>query len=160
MKFTSPLIVVNDLNKSKEFYSRVLGLEVILDFGANVTLTGGLALQTMESWLTFIHKKDVDLHFGGNTAEYYFEEIDFDDFIKKLQNIEGIKYVHNVKEHAWGQRVIRIYDPDMHIIEVGEDIKAVIKRFLESGLTAEQTAERMGVPCDFIVANIQGLDTL
>ncbi|MBU1221281.1 VOC family protein [Myxococcota bacterium] len=153
MKFGSPLIVVTDLNKSKQFYADVLGLEVILDFGENVTLTGGLALQTLESWLSFIHKENQDLTFGANTSEYYFEEIDFDTFIKKLRSIEGILYVHDLKEHAWGQRVIRFYDPDMHIIEVGEDMKAVVQRFLESGLTVEETATRMNVPLDFIKAN-------
>lgn len=36
--------------KFREFYRKVLGLHVILDFGANVTLIGGVCLQTKESW--------------------------------------------------------------------------------------------------------------
>ena len=40
MKFVSPLIVVSDMEISKLFYSKVLGLDVELDFGENVTLTG------------------------------------------------------------------------------------------------------------------------
>lgn len=35
MKFSNPLIVVSDMEKSKLFYYTVLGLDVILDFGAN-----------------------------------------------------------------------------------------------------------------------------
>ena len=46
MKLKNPLLVVSDLEASKRFYREVLGLRVILDFGANVTLTGGLCLQT------------------------------------------------------------------------------------------------------------------
>ena len=48
-----------------------------------------------------------------------------------------------VTEHSWGQRVIRFYDPDGHIIEVGEDMKMVIKRFLASGMTMEEISVKM-----------------
>lgn len=61
-----------------------------------------------------------------------------------------IHYVHPVKEHRWGQRVVRFYDPDGHIIEVGENMKMVCKRFLDSGMTPEQVAERMGVPPKYV----------
>ena len=36
MKFKNPLLVVRNIEKSKEFYKEVLGLDVIMDFGANV----------------------------------------------------------------------------------------------------------------------------
>ena len=61
-----------------------------------------------------------------------------------------IEYVHPVKEHSWGQRVVRFYDPDKHIIEVGENMKTVCRRFLDSGMSLEQTAERMDVPVEFV----------
>ena len=41
MKIKNPMLVVTDINKSLEFYIKVLGLHVIMDFGANKTLTGG-----------------------------------------------------------------------------------------------------------------------
>ena len=62
-----------------------------------------------------------------------------------------IAYVHPVKEHAWGQRAVRFYDPDRHILEVGENMKTVCRRFLDSGLTPEQTAARMDVPLKFVL---------
>lgn len=40
MKFKNPLLAVKDMPASIDFYKRVLGLCVIMDFGANVTLTG------------------------------------------------------------------------------------------------------------------------
>ena len=40
MKYTGTLIAVKDMEKSRQFYHDVLGLEVATDFGANVTLTG------------------------------------------------------------------------------------------------------------------------
>ena len=50
MEFKNPVLVVTDMDKTVEFYKRVLGLDVIMDFGANKTLTGGLALQTLETY--------------------------------------------------------------------------------------------------------------
>lgn len=150
MKFLNPLIVVTNMEKAKKFYYEVLGLEVVVDFGANVTLTGGIALQTKDTWSTFIHKQDSEIIFGGNAAELYFEEDDFDGFIKKINDIEDINYVHTIIEHSWGQRVVRFYDPDKHIIEVGENIIMVVRRFLNSGLSIEETAIRMDVPVDYV----------
>lgn len=149
MKLKNPLLVVTDIDKTAEFYKKVLGLRVITDFGANKTLTGGLCLQTADTWKEFIGRDDIS--FGGNSCEVYFEEDDFDKFAEKLEKC-AVEYLHPVKEHSWGQRVVRFYDPDRHIIEVGENIKAVCKRFLDSGMMPEQVAKRMDVPMKFIDA--------
>lgn len=149
MKFKNPLLVVSDMDISVKFYKEVLGLHKIMDFGANVTLTGEVCLQTKETWAEFIGVSADELGWCGKVSEMYFEEDDFDTFSEKLSRMD-INYVHPVKEHAWGQRVVRFYDPDRHIIEVGENMKAVCKRFLESGMTPQQTAERMDVPLKFV----------
>lgn len=141
------MLVVTDMDKTVAFYKRVLGLEVVMDFGTNKTLTGGLALQTLETYKEFIDTDDIS--FGGNNFELYFEEDDFDKFAGNLQKC-NVQYVHPVKEHSWGQRVVRFYDPDRHIIEVGENMKVVCKRFIDSGMTPEQTAERMDVPVEYV----------
>ena len=147
MKFKNPLLAVTDMERSVAFYQSVLGLHKIMDFGANVTLSGGVCLQTLDSWRRFIGIERVEL--GGNAGELYFEEDDFDAFLRRLEGLE-IQYVHPVREHQWGQRVVRFYDPDRHIIEVGENIKAVCRRFLDSGMTPEQVAQRMDVPMKFV----------
>ena len=147
MKLKNPMLVVTDIDKSVEFYKKVLGLHVITDFGANKTLTGGLVLQTAETYKEFIGTSDIS--FGGNSFEIYFEEDDFDKFADKLKEYE-VEYVHPVKEHSWGQRVVRFYDPDKHIIEVGENMNMVCRRFLERGMTPEQVAERMDVPIKYV----------
>ena len=58
-------------------------------------------------------------------------------------------------EHRWGQRVVRFYDPDKHIIEVGEKLDAVVQRFIDSGLSAEETAVRMDIPVDFVLSCLE-----
>ena len=151
MKYQSVMLVVNDIQKSKEFYKDILDLDVIDDFGANVVLTDNIALQDLNKWREFIENREVMLN--GNDKELYFEEENFDDFVKKLEN-RNINFVHRVTEHSWGQRAVRFYDFDMHIIEVAEPIKIVIKRFLNSGLSIEETAERMDVPAEYIKNNI------
>ena len=150
MKFKNPLLVVSNLEQSKSFYLKVLGLHIIADFGQNVTLTGGICLQTKESWLKLIEHPQEELHFGGKNVELYFEEDHFDQFIDSLEDLPEIQYVHPVKEHPWGQRVVRFYDPDMNIIEVGENMKMVCQRFFDQGMTTEQVAKRMNVPEKFI----------
>ena len=67
MKFKNPLLVVKDMVASKAFYKEILNLRVVLDFGANVTLTGGVCLQTEESWKGFIRSEAVS--YGGQDAE-------------------------------------------------------------------------------------------
>ena len=69
----------------------------------------------------------------------------------KLKDYD-IDYVHPIIEHSWGQRVVRLYDPDKHIIEVGENIKMVCKRFINTGTTVEHVAKRMDVPIDYVNA--------
>ena len=152
MKLKNPMLVVIDIDRTVEFYKLTLGLRVIMDFGANKTLTGGLVLQTIETYKAFIETDEI--FFGSNSFELYFEEDDFDAFTDRLKAL-CVEYIHPVREHAWGQRVVRFYDPDRHIVEVGENLKTVCKRFLNSGMTPEQTAKRMCVPMKFVNACIR-----
>jgi len=148
MRFTCPLIAVNDIEVSKKFYTEVLQQKIILDFGANVTFKGNFALQANFAELVGFNKNDMVQ--GSKNFELYFEEEDLDYFVKHLKNYPEIQYVHDVKEYDWGQRVIRFYDPDMHIIEVGESMERVIKRFLKQGLSVEETAKRTMHPIEFV----------
>ncbi len=150
MKYQATLLSVSDIDKSKQFYKNVLGLNVTSDLGANATLTGGIALQTLDTWKEFIHKKDSEIIFENNAIELYFEEDDIDSFVEKLKNIKDIVYVHPSKEHPWGQRVVRFYDLDKHIIEVGENMAIVTKRFFDSGRSIEEIAIRMNVPVEYV----------
>ena len=150
MRYGGTLVSVCNIEVSKKFYKEVFGLEVVNDFGANAELSGGISLQTEVTWGNFIQADKVTV---GNDFELFFEEENFDGFVNKLKRFESIRYVHDVLEHSWGQRVVRIYDPDGHIIEVGENMKVVIKRFLNSGMTEEETAVRMDVPLEYIKRN-------
>lgn len=155
MKVGGPLFAVRDLKRSLEFYKRVLGLEPVNDFGANVELTGGLSLQTLDTWAAFLEKPAAEIRFGGDDAELYMEAEDFDVFLKTLQDFPEAELVHPPLEHRWGQRVVRLYDPDRHIIEVGESMAKVCRRFLDSGLSEEGVARRMDVTVEYVRAQLK-----
>ena len=49
-----------------------------------------------------------------------------------------------------GWSLFQFEDPDRHIIEVGENMKSVCRRFRDQGMTPEQIAARMEVPLKFV----------
>ena len=61
-----------------------------------------------------------------------------------------IEYVHPTVAHSWGQRVVRFYNPNKHIIEIGKNMKIVCKRYLNSGMTPTQVTKSMDVPMKFV----------
>lgn len=150
--YKGTLIAVKNMEESKNFYHELLNMNVVGDFGANVQLDGGLFLQTLDTWGGFIKNREVCLK--NNAVELYFEVSDIDEFYKKLQ-LANVEYVHELLEHSWGQRVVRFYDPNHHIIEVAEDISMVVKRFFHDGMTMEQVAKRMDVPEDYVKECLQ-----
>lgn len=149
MKYQSTLIAVTDMARSLEFYKEVLGQEVLLDYGGNVTLTCGIALQDIAGWKQFLGTEDV--RFRGRDGELYFEEDDMDSFLKTLEG-RKIEYVHPLAVQPWGQRCVRFYDPDGHIIEVGENMVAVTKRFRDSGMSAAEIAAAMDIAEEYVQA--------
>ena len=151
MKLTAggPLFAVRDREVSLDFYRKILGLEVVNDFGANVVLTGGLSLQTLNTWASFLEKPSEEIRFGGNDAEMYYVADDFDAFLNLLKDHPEVELVHSPVEHRWGQRAVRLYDPDRHIIEVGESLDKVAKRFRDGGLNEEGVARRMDISLEY-----------
>lgn len=117
MKLKNVLIVVKDIEKSKKFYHDLFGLDVILDHEGNVILTEGLVLQEEDIWKKFLEK---DIIPRNNSCELYFEEQDIEGFVERLEKLyPSIQYVNRLVTHSWGQNVVRFYDLDGNLIEVG-----------------------------------------
>ena len=150
MRYQGCLLVVKNASFSRDFYQNLFGCEVELDLGDYVILKGGIMLQQEDTWLGFIKKGPDSVAYRNHAAELYFEEADFDAFLARLAADSGMEMMSPVSEHEWGQRSIRFYDPDGHVLEVGEDMKAVVKRFLDSGMTVEEAAARSMFPADFV----------
>lgn len=143
MKYNCTVISVADINAARKFYEDLFGLEVFQDYGRNIAFTCGLALQQDFDWLVHLPKESILKK--SNNVELCFEKQDFDSFLHKLKEYPNIECLGEVIEHSWGQRVIRFYDLDGHIIEVGENMKMVIKRFLASGMTIDEVSVKMNV---------------
>lgn len=117
MKLKNVLIVVSDIERSKAFYKDLFGLDVVMDNDGNVILTEGLVLQDAAIWKGILEK---DVIPRNNATELYFEETDIESLAKRLDAYQPpVQYVNRLMEHSWGQKVIRFYDPDGNLIEVG-----------------------------------------
>ena len=118
MRLKNILLVVEDIEKSIAFYKELFGLLVLKRFDGNVILTEGLVLQERKIWESLIGQK---VNCDSNASELYFVENNLEEFQKKLEESSfEIEYVHKLKEYDWGQKAIRIYDLDGHMIEIGE----------------------------------------
>lgn len=141
MKYSCTVISVSDIKSSRKFYEDLFGLEVYQNYGINIAFSCGLSLQQEFDWLVNLPKDKILKN--SNNIELCFEEENFDDFLKKLKEYPDIEYLGDVIEYSWGQRVVRFYDLDGHIIEVGESMKIVINRFLSSGISMEEISKKM-----------------
>jgi predicted enzyme related to lactoylglutathione lyase len=133
--------------KAKHFYEAVVQQKVLMDLGVHVSFEGGVSLQSNYPELV---GQDFQMHTRPNNFELYFEVEDLDFWQKRIEGTPGIEFLHKAKEYPWGQRVMRFYDYDSHIIEVAESMESVAKRFLSQGLSVEETAQRTMFPVEFV----------
>ena len=120
MKYKGTLIVVESCDRALKFYQDMFGFELIKDNDGNMELTGGLYLQEAKYFEKFIEK---GITSRNNCAELYFEEDNIESFVEKLQSLyPETEFVNEPMTHSWGQRMVRFYDPDGNLIEVGTPI--------------------------------------
>lgn len=147
MKYGGTLLSVFDMVKSKDFYTRILEQKIVLDLGVHVSFESGISLQSNYSELVGVNFIE---HKQSNNFQLYFEVDDIDLWSEKLKKIDGLEFLHDAKEYSWGQRALRFYDYDKHIIEIAESMENVVKRFLKQGLSVEETAKRTQFPIEFV----------
>ncbi|HSV49194.1 MAG TPA: VOC family protein [Candidatus Acidoferrales bacterium] len=155
-KFQAAVFFVKDVARSKRFYGDVLGQKITMDFGANVTFEGGLSIWQTDYALNVIFEdKAKQFPVGANNAELYFDCSGIDAFFEKLSKEPALRVIHPVREHPWGQRGFRIYDPDGHIVEFGEPMAETVQRLYKQGLSVDEVAAKSLMPLEFINAVIQ-----
>ena len=152
--YHSVVLLVKDIEKSKSFYNTVLGQEIAMDFGRNVGFEGGLSIWDKEYALSLIFEDSkTDVKVGSNNSEIYFEFDDLDGLYEKLKG--KTKIIHSIREHPWGQRAFRVYDPDDHIIEFAESMANVVLRLYNDGLSFEEISKKSMMPIEFIQMTIK-----
>ena len=116
MKLKNILLVVKDIEKSRQFYHKLFGLQTVLNSEGNMILTEGLVLQDEKIWREALGKEIIP---ENNFCELYFEEPEIEAFICKLETqYPSIQYVNRLTEYSWGQKMVRFYDLDGNLIEV------------------------------------------
>ena len=148
--FQSAVLLVKDVEKSKRFYSEVLGQRIVFDFGRNVVFEGGLAIWDRGYALDLIFKeKRKAFQVGTISAEFYFETRDLGKLFERLSK-EEVEFVHSIREEPWGQRVFRVFDFDGHILEFAESMESVVLRLDGQGFGVDEIAMKSKMPLDFI----------
>jgi len=158
-KYNGSVFFVEDVEKSKAFYTDILGQKIEMDFGRCVGFIGGFSIWEKSYAYKMIGLKENDNAINKNDVELYFEVEDLDELLVKLK-INKIKFVHDIIEQPWAQRCFRIYDPDNHIIEFAEPMTIVIERLYDEGLTHNQIVKKSLMPLDIVLDVIGKIDSV
>ncbi len=156
IQYRLPVLAVRDVDVSKRFYQDLFDQDIAMDLGRNITFSGGFAIQADFDELADIPKCTI-LH-QSNNMELYFEVDDFDAFLERLRGFLDVELVHPPKMHEWHQRVVRLYDPDWHMVEVGESMEVVARRLLREGYDVQQTAQIIQHPVEFVEQCRKGME--
>lgn len=155
MRYRGTLICVADMARARRFYEEIMGQEVQFDFGVNVGYRSGLSLHDRSHFTGLIDGRTI--RGGGNDGELYFEDDDLPAFAARLE-ARGVELVHPLREQPWRQWVVRFYDPDGHIVEVGEDMDALLFRLRDEGMDASGMVKATGLPLDHVQSVLAGDD--
>ena len=119
MKHVDTIVLVDDINKSKEFYSEIIGLEILHDWKNMVVFKERFSIHSANTLLPENEIKQIVYpgKQGQNNLIIYFEVENLDKEYQRMID-KGVRILHGIVELPW-QKIFRIYDPDNHIIEIG-----------------------------------------
>lgn len=151
MLFHSTVLFVKSIDASKAFYINYLNFSIELDFGKNVILNNGLSLWEITE--EHIIKKKLKTGIDSNRFELYFETDNLAEIVERL-TCAGTEFLHPIQEEPWGQQTFRFFDPDNHLIEIGEHMDVFVKKMSSKGLTPAQISAKCGIPLEKVVSLI------
>jgi catechol 2,3-dioxygenase-like lactoylglutathione lyase family enzyme len=154
MQYICSLILVDDIKLSLDFYKNILNQKVKYDFGENITFHGDFAIHLKSHFQSLTGNNEIRT--GVNNFELYFEHDNIEELVEKLKN-KGVKFVHDVCEQPWRQKVVRFYDPDENMIEVGESMELLYFRLYNEGLDTAQISKSTNMPIEYVIAAIEGI---
>jgi catechol 2,3-dioxygenase-like lactoylglutathione lyase family enzyme len=152
MKFHSTVIFVKEIGQSRDFYTRYLDFSVEHDFGKNVILSNGLTIWEIPD--NHIISNQLETRKESTRFELYFESEDIDTKCKLLEKA-GVKFLHKIHEEPWGQRTFRFFDPDDHLIEVGEPLEVFVSNMSMMGMSVKKISEKSGIPIETLKTLLQ-----
>jgi len=158
IKYSSSVLFVSDIKVATKFYKELLELEIELDHGECIGFKGGLSLWDANYAFKIMGKENTNRFTSSETNKFeiYFESDSIKETYEKFEK-KGIRFEHKMKEQPWGQRVFRFYDLDDNIIEMGEPMTVVIKRFLDQEMTVEEVTTKTSMPQEIVELVKNGL---
>lgn len=150
MRLEGYMLVTKDIDVSKDFYCKVMQAEMLMDMGSHVVFNQGFSLLLEGDWNRLTGVGEADMAYWHRSGQLVFEVDDIKGFLRRLASFSDVRLLHRVRKHPWGRWAVRFYDPDGHVIEVGESMKIVIKRFLRQGLSIEEAARRSEFPESYV----------
>ena len=155
LKFVCPLIVVDEMARSRQFYEQLLEQKVKFDFGVDVAFEGDFTIHLKSHFQSLLgDATKYPITSKAHNGELYFDSDDIESIYQRLQ-AAGVEFIEAIQEQPWGQRAMRLYDPDGHILEIGEPMGIAVRRFHQQGWSIERIAEKTGMPTEFIQSVIQ-----
>jgi len=149
IRYITVLLFVKDIQASRAFYETTLQQKVKFDFGEDIEFEGGLAIHDAGHISKLLFNRTSNEELGKNNFEVYFECDDLDAVFSRLEG-QAARFLHGIEEQPWGQRAFRVYDPDGHIVEIGEPMAVTIKRYLAQGMPASEIARKTSMPLEEI----------
>lgn len=147
MKLHSIVLFVKNIEKSKEFYTKILNHSIVHDFGNNVILSNGISIWEIQQ--SHIISQKLETSSNSNRFELYFEAETIDEINLKLEQ-NSVTLLHPIQTEPWGQRTIRFFDPDSHLIEIGEPLEVFVMNMSKQGLSPEQISTQSGIPIETV----------
>ena len=149
LRFVCPLIVVDEIAASRRFYEQLLGQQVKADYGEDVTFEGFVIHLKPHYQALLGDAAPYPVAKRAHNGELYFETDEVEAVYQRLSQA-GTEFIHAIREEPWGQRVMRLYDPDGHIVEIGEPMEVALLRLYSQGLSAASISERTSMPREFV----------
>jgi lactoylglutathione lyase len=154
VRLTSVVLLVADMERAKSMYRDVLGQEIVSEGVTEVSFSSGLSLRRGA------HPPRLPDEAGGRERfssfmHLCFETDDIDELAERVFEA-GLEVLHPVAESPRGRRFLRFLDPDSHLIEVGEEIAAVVRREAAYAVPAEMIAQKTGLPLARVLSILAG----
>ncbi len=151
MKYRCALVTVQDMARSRALYEGMLQQVVAADMGENLSFEGGFALHQRDHFSSLLDGREIRAR--ANSFELYFEHDDVLG-IQELLKREGFEFLHPAREQPWRQMVLRFYDYDGTIVEIGESLEHLAYRLYLEGKALEDISRITYLPIEEVSASI------
>lgn len=121
IRFRNVIALVSDIKESKHFYEDIIGLKINQEFDTFILFEDDFAIHKADLFYEYINKPYHGEKMGRGNVDFYFTTSDLESYRDKLREA-GVIFIHDIRRHDWGESVIRVYDPDGHILEIGDAV--------------------------------------